>query len=359
MKAKTILPLLLPVGGLSAFLLCFPGEMARGVRDGLTLCGAALIPSLFPFFVLCSFVTRSGLAAASGVRAERFMRKLFRLPGASFGAVLLGLCGGYPVGMRMTAQLYAQGRLTDDEAERMSLFCVCAGPAFVVGTVGASMLGSRACGRILFTSLTLSALAVGLLLRFAAEDGGSRAAAPVRPERLAHSLCAAVADAGEAMLSVCAWVLLFSGVCAVTARLPDAAALPFRCLLEAANGCRAAAESGLPLPVFAAILGFGGLAVQCQVLPYATSVGARLSRFWAFRAVAAALSACFCIALLRVFPQAQPVLLVRGGAVLRPVSASAPASAALLTAAAVFIWNGSAEKDENLHNFLKNVKKTT
>lgn len=338
MKPKTVLPLLLPVGGMLLLLLCFPRETAQGIREALALCGASVIPSLFPFMTLCTFALRSGLVAALGGWTDCVVRRVFRLPGAAAGAILLGLCGGYPIGMRMTAQLYEQGAVTAEEAQRMSLFCVCAGPAFVVGAVGTSMLGSRACGVLLFAAQTLAALTVGVLLRFTASASPARPAQSVPFGRLSRSLCAAVADAGEAMLSVCAWVLLFSGVSAVARRLPQAAALPIGCLLEVTTGCRVAAEAELSLPLIAAILGFGGLAVQCQVLPDAVSCGVRLSRFWAFRAVSAALSACYCVVLLQLFPQARAVLLQTGARV-QPFSASAPASAALLAVAAVFIWN--------------------
>lgn len=345
MNRNDPLPALLPAGLLLVLLLCFPADMARGVQDALTLCGTALIPSLFPFFVLCSFLVRSGLTDRLGAKADRAVRAVFRLPGEAAGAILLGLCGGYPVGMRMTAQLYAKGALTRSEAERMSLFCVSAGPAFVTGTVGASMLGSRSVGRLLFAAVTLSALTVGVLLRFTDTPSVPRAAAPRQSSGMTRSLCAAVADAGASMLSVCAWVLLFSGVCRVTAKLPAALSVPLGCLLEVTNGCRTAVSLSLPLPLLAAILAFGGCAVHCQTLPDVTVCGVRLSRFFAFRAVHAALAASVCETLLRLFPQTQSVVLLQNGAVLQPLSACAPASAALLATSAVFIWQTASPKN--------------
>ena len=149
----------------------------------------------------------------------------------------------------------------------------------------------------------------------------------------------------------------------MTQKLPASLSVPLGCLLEVTNGCRTASALSLPLPVLAAILGFGGAAVHCQALPYVSACGARVSRFLAFRVVHAALSAAFCEALLRLFPQAQSVILLQNGTVLQPFSASAPASAALLATAAVFIWQTAEPKkdnfDKNLNKILKNVKKTT
>lgn len=337
MKRKDRLTKLVPAAALG-LLLCFPREMTDGVRQGLTLCGTAVIPSLFPFLVLCTFLVRSGLCAAVGEKLARPTQKLLRLPPAAAGAVLLGLCGGYPVGTRMTAQLLEEGSLTRSQAQRMCLFCVAAGPAFVTGTVGASLLGSRAAGRLLFAAITLANLTVGVLLRFTdAEPPSTPTTVPRQP--FARSLCEAVADAGGSILSVCAWVLLFSGICAVLERLPPSVSTPLVCVLEVTNGCKTGAENGLSLPVLAAILGFGGLAVHCQVLSDVTACGTKLSRFWAFRVVCGALAAVYCTGLLRLFPQAQTVALIRADVPVQAVSASVPTSAALLATAAVFILN--------------------
>lgn len=359
MKRIMRLPSALPLIGMLLLVLGSPTAMARGVREGLTLCGTALIPSLFPFFVLCTFLVRSGWNAAIGRIAGAPVMRLFRLPSQAAGAICLGLCGGYPVGMRMIAQLHGQGALTQAQAERMSLFCVAAGPAFVMGTVGQAMLGSRATGRLLFAALTLSNLTVGCLLRFTATDPCVRITQPIPFGRAARSLCEAVADAGESMLSVCAWVLLFSGVRTVCTLLPDSVAVPLMCVLEVTAGCRTAMDASLSLPVVAAILGFGGLAVLCQVLPYVTACRIRVSRFFAFRLVGGALSAFYCELLLHLFPRVQAVVLLPENAVVQPVSASAPASAALLLAAAVFIWHTAEPQPKKYLKNIKNVKNLT
>ena len=345
MKWKDRLFHAVPAAMLLVLLILYPREMTDGVRQGLSLCAAAVIPSLFPFMTLCTFVVRSGLYASTGKRTSLLMQKLFRLPGCTAGAVLLGLCGGYPVGARMASQLYGAGSVTRSQAQRICLFCVAAGPAFVIGTVGASMLGSRALGRILFLALTLSNLTLGFLLRFTDDETHAPSVVPASRQPLARCLCESVAAAGEAMLPLCAWVLLFSGICAVLRRLPAVTALPVICLLEVTNGCKAGVEAGLSMPLIAAILGFGGLSVHCQVLPDVLSCGVPLSRFWAFRALSGALAAVYCVMLGRWFPVAQTAALLRTDVAVRAVSVSAPVSAALLATAAVFILNTAAPDD--------------
>ena len=347
MKPKDWLTKLIPAAVMLFLLLRFPREMTDGVRQGLTLCGTAVIPSLFPFLTLCTFIARSGLCALAGRKLERPAQKLLRLPGAAAGAVLLGLCGGYPAGTRMTSQLLEAGSITRSQAQRMCLFCVSAGPAFVTGTVGASMLKNRAAGWLLFGALTLADLTVGVLLRFADEEPSVRSL-PLRRQPFARCFCESVADAGGSMLPICAWILLFSGICAVLEKLPQSVSVPLVCVLEVTNGCKTGVQHGLSLPVLAAILGFGGLSVHCQILPDVTACGVPLSRFWAFRTVCGALAAVYCAVLLRWFPQAQTVALLRADMPIRAVSASVPTSAALLVTAAVFILNTAKEPHRQL-----------
>lgn len=338
MKKSEWVQRLLPAGLLLVFLFCYPQEMTDGIRTGLTLCGTAVIPSLFPFFVLCTFSVRSGLCESFGKVSSRAVRWLFRMPGVAAGAVLLGLCGGYPVGARMAAQLFENSQLTRNQAKRLCLFCVAAGPAFVVGTIGSELLGSRSCGWILFAALTLSNLTVGIALRF---FGSCEPVAQKRLHRqsVSHSICEAVSDGGAGMVPLCAWILLFSGICTVLERLPHTVYVPLCALLEVTNGCRIAAEHGVSVPVIAAILGFGGLSVHCQVLPYVTQCGLKISHFLTSRALCGALAAVYCSVILRFFPQAAQTMLLSSGQIVEPVRASVPVSAAMLCTAAVFILN--------------------
>lgn len=339
MKRKEWLPRILPGGVLLVLLLRYPKEMTDGIRQGMTLCATALIPSLFPFFVLCSFFIKSGLCDALGKVASPVVQKVFHLPGAAAGAVLLGFCGGYPVGTRMTRELWQSGRITKQNAQRMCLFCVAAGPAFVTGAVGTTMLRNRACGWILFAAITLSNLAIGILLRFTDLNVTFPKSVEGKKLPLVKAFCESVGQSGMGMIPMCAWVLLFSGICSVAKLLPERVFLPVCSLLEVTNGCKTAVLAGVSLPILAAILGFGGFSVHCQILPDLLDCEVKLSQFWVSRVVSGALSAVFCKGLLHLFPQAETVALLRNDTIIHATTATVPASVALLFTAVVFILN--------------------
>ena len=117
-------------------LLCFPGIAGAGVTQGLSSCVNTLIPSLFPFMVLSTYMAESGLAASLGKWAQPVTRFLFRQPGCAAAVVLMGFVGGYPAGAKTVSRLLEQGELTREQAGRLLCFCVSAGPPFVLTAVG-------------------------------------------------------------------------------------------------------------------------------------------------------------------------------------------------------------------------------
>lgn len=255
-----------------AALLSRPQVAAEAVRTGLSLCAGAILPGLFPFFVLSELWIRSGSADHAALLAAPMTRKLFHLPGSAAPALLLGAVGGYPMGAAVTARLYTQGRLSRQEAEQTLYCCNNAGPAFLISVVG-SALGSIAAGVALYAIHLGAALFVGLLHRPA---GFPR---PTQPEKtanatpLAQCLTQAIPQAGQTAQQVCIFVLFFSLLAGLLqsilpATLPPLLHLILAGLLELTGGIHLLAQAGLsPRLAFvlcAALVGFGGLCVQMQ-----------------------------------------------------------------------------------------------
>ena len=136
-------------------LIAEPEISMKGVKRGLLICTLKIVPALFPFCVISAFLVNSDIIDVFAKVFSPFM-KLFHLPGVCAGAVLLSFTGGYPVGAITANSMYEKGEITRDEYKRMMLFCVNAGPAFVIGTVGNAIFKSVKAGVILFLSLTLS-----------------------------------------------------------------------------------------------------------------------------------------------------------------------------------------------------------
>ena len=125
--------------GFSALLglwLSTPGTVAQAARDGLRLCAAVMIPSLFPFFVISNLFVRRGYHQYVTACLRPVMEPVFGLAPEGASALALGAVGGYPIGAATAFQLYDEGILSEKEAARLLAFCNNAGPGFIFGVVG-------------------------------------------------------------------------------------------------------------------------------------------------------------------------------------------------------------------------------
>lgn len=290
---------------LFAFLLLkFPENAGAGVSKGIDICVGTLVPSMFPFLFVTSFLTLSGLCQKSEKVFSAVTKKLFALPGTCGSVIIFSMLGGFPVGARMTVDLYKNGYITIEQSQRMILFCVNPGPAFVITGVGYYMLNSEKAGIILYFSVVLSSVIIGILTRFifdktdyidvVSSDNGCN---------YTDALIKSVSDSFNGMLSICAWVILFSCVNELLKLIPmnTDIRLFLNCILEVTNGCESASDS-LPLPIISGILGFAGLCVSLQLLPYISAVKLPLRYFLTFRVINACMTIIITMIILHFFP---------------------------------------------------------
>lgn len=282
---------MLAASAAAALLLLRPQEAASAVRAGLALCAGTVVPSLFPFFAAISLLLQLGAAEALGRLCAPIMRPLFRMRGVCALPLLAGLLGGYPSGAKTAASLYAQGRITRQEAELLLGFCDNCGPAFLLGCVGAGVLGDPAAGLWLYAVHSLSALLAGLLLCRLSGDRGPvllGSALPAAPVSFPQALTSSVTGALASTLNVCAFVVFFQ----VLSALPPAPPPPLVLgVLEMVGGVASLIPGPGGFAAAAAIVGWGGLSVHCQAMSLAAPEGLSFRWHWAGKALQAALSA--------------------------------------------------------------------
>ena len=269
MKQRGRWRLLLPLGGIALFL-CRPEAARAGAREGLTLCAAVLIPSLYPVSVLSGCLLRMADGRGTERLAGRWMRALFGLPAAAALPLALGLLGGFPLGARLAAEACRAGALTREEAARLSGLCNNAGPAFLLGAAG-TMLGSPVLGGALLGIQLLSALLTGLLLRRPGEAAAGEVPA-AQGQSLWACLPVCIGQSAEAMLRLTGAVVFFRAFTACLGSLLSPERLPrlwqaaLTGLLEVSAGIRQLAwlPPALALPAAAGLICWGGLCVHLQ-----------------------------------------------------------------------------------------------
>lgn len=232
--------------------------------QALTLCAGTVIPALFPFMAVSGMLMGLGIGQWLSPCLAGGMTTLFRLPGAAGSALLLGLTGGYPIGARTAAELYAAGALTRSEAERLLTFCNNANPVFFISVLGQGVFGSGTLGLWLWLIHVLSALLTGLLFR-------SRHAGPRRPPAVSFQAASlprvfvtAIRDAAGTMLSVCAFVTFFYVLVSPLSRLDGPLPTLAVGLCELFSLTARLPRDRLGFILAAGCSGWGGLSVLCQ-----------------------------------------------------------------------------------------------
>ena len=82
---KWLFPAAAACSGVLALLLLTCGNTAaQGVRDGISLCLASVIPALFPFFVAAQLLTALGAAEVLGRAAGPLFRRLFCIEASDY-----------------------------------------------------------------------------------------------------------------------------------------------------------------------------------------------------------------------------------------------------------------------------------
>lgn len=268
--------------GLCAVLVWFLAD-AAGVRaateTALRLCAQSVIPALFPFLAVSSLLLSLGFGPLVAPHLAGLMEPLFRIPGAGSAALLLGLVGGYPIGARTTADLYRQGLLTQNEAERLLAFANNSNPVFLVSVLGAGIFGSVRIGVWLWLIHLLSALLTGLLFRgrgTAPSHQRVTRQVPFHTASFPMAFVEAVRASLTGILSVCAFVTLFYVLAHPLTRLGR----PFGPLLVGLTELFSLTPLLTPdtfgFVLAAGISGWGGLSVLCQTVAVLDSSGLRL-----------------------------------------------------------------------------------
>ncbi|MDB5053675.1 MAG: YlbJ [Bacilli bacterium] len=147
-------------------LLKYPEQGLEATLRGIAIWWDILFPALFPFLVISEMLLGFGMVHFLGTLLDPLMRPLFRIPGIGGFVVAMGFASGYPVGARLTSQLWEQGLLNREEGERLVAFTTSSDPIFLIGAVSIGFFHDAKLAVILAISHYGSAFILGLLMRF-------------------------------------------------------------------------------------------------------------------------------------------------------------------------------------------------
>jgi sporulation integral membrane protein YlbJ len=125
-----------------------------------------LFPALLPFFVISELMLGLGLVHFFGTLLDPMMRPLFRVPGIGGFVMAMGFASGYPVGAKLTAQLWEQKLINRTEGERLVSFTTTSDPIFLIGAVSVGFFHDVSLAAILAITHYGTAVIIGVLMRY-------------------------------------------------------------------------------------------------------------------------------------------------------------------------------------------------
>ena len=144
-------------------ILVYPNISLEAAKKGFILWSTVVFPALLPFFVVSDLLIQYGIVRFLGIFLEPIIRPLFKVSGVGGIIFTLSVVSGFPNGARMAAQLYKEGVLTKDEAERIAAFSNFSNPIFILGAVAIGMFGNMKMGIVLLLIHIVSNILVGIL----------------------------------------------------------------------------------------------------------------------------------------------------------------------------------------------------
>lgn len=321
-------------------VIYYSKECSRGITNGISFCIGVLLPSLFLFMIIASYIVESGVATLLDKPFSKITLSLFRLPGCCSSAIILSLIGGYPVGAKLTYSLYEKGLITQSQAKKLSYFAIGAGPGFLINYIGSALLNNKSIGNILLISQSVSVIISGIIAgRVIKSETYTKVDFVKKGALSGEAFVKSVKNGCSACVNMCAMVVVFSAIIEIVKtllsgnkKLSDI----ITALLEITTGCNVMCGK-YPLTLIAFMVGFSGICVHFQVFSALKDIRISKGVFFVFRILGGILTAISTYILLMFMPQSVAVFSTTDVPSTPSISTTVWGGAALLVTALCFL----------------------
>ncbi len=321
----------------------YSDTIKMSVRNSLELCFSVIIPSLFPMLIISRIINEIKIPEFILRFIKLPMNKIFGLPENCFQAILTGLTGGYPVGVKNAASLYKNKSITLNEAQKLALFCVNPGFAFSVTLTGSCFFGNIGIGVRIFIANILADLTLAVLLKNKKSSVFRKEKTEAKTKPFTRILTDSISDSTAAIISICAWICFFSAIITIFSSFSKNTFINALIIIfsEVTNSVTFCAEhKNILLAAFCS--GFSGFCIIFQLLKDLELLSLKLYSFVSARLLCGFLSVIYEWIIISLFPVS--VQTVAQNIHIQLSKYSALGSASLLFLCMVFIITSSNEK---------------
>ena len=146
-------------------LVISPKLCVEACFNGLSVWATSLLPALLPFFIFTKLLSELGVVNKASNIFSPITKKLYNTNGISGYIYLMSILSGYPVGAKLTKEMFEDGHIDLGQAHRIMAFTSTSGPLFILGTVAIGMFNNPKIGYVVLISHFVGAMLNGLIYR--------------------------------------------------------------------------------------------------------------------------------------------------------------------------------------------------
>lgn len=247
--------------------LIFPDEASSGIKKGIDICLNILIPSLFLLLCISSFFISCGLPSVVKDKINKPLNFFFGISANSAEVMTAGLTGGYNMATKWSVKLAEQGIISRDEAVRTAVFFTSPGLSFCINIAGSNIYSSKSLGIRFFISAVLSSLICAAVYQQIKKQK-SNYIPYIKKTSVPQALTDSVEASSHIILNICAWVVLYYGICPLATKITGKSFISefINLFGEVTSGIKTASTK-YPAELSSFILSFGGICIFLQQLP--------------------------------------------------------------------------------------------
>lgn len=308
---------------LIVYIILNPKLCIESTISGSNLFFYKVFPSLFPFLILINIIINcDGVYIYSKLLGRVLCPPLRVTEKCSLPLVVSALCG-YPLGAKYSCDLYERGDIDYPTCQRLINIASNAGPLFIIGSVGTSMLQNPYAGYLLLISNYISCIIIGLLTpNF--NDLKYRYTKPkinTSPKNIGEVLKTSVDNSIKTCLNIAGFIILFSvllniiknntmfqtslnNICNIFSLDKNLIEGFILGLIEMTNGCYLISLSSVNLYVklftISFLLCFSGFSVTSQVYSFTYKHNLNMKRYIKIKIFQGIIGSIICILLYKI-----------------------------------------------------------
>lgn len=275
------------------------------VLEGGKLWITTLVPTIFPFTVLCNLlIFYDGIELYSKFIGPLICKPLGISKNCSFAIATSFLCG-YPLGAMYSTNIYNDGYINRNEYIRLLNIATNCGPLFILGPVATIMLGNIKYGYLLLISNYFSVILIGIITKRRSRPITEVIKAPKKASTsFGECLKNSIENATKTTISVGGFIILFSVIIGIIKnsheistvfylleslfKIPkDSLYSIFLGCIEITNGCNlikvTALNISIKLSMISFLCSFSGFSIIAQVSSFITLKKVSIARYTALK----------------------------------------------------------------------------